>query len=89
MRRSPSLEKCGFAAMHIFPYSVRPGTKAAAMAQVDMSVREERARARRRRRGGMHQGYLARCVGKTFPVLFEQDRGEEASATRRTICPSR
>ena len=24
----------------------------------------------------MHQGYLARCVGKIFPVLFEQDRGE-------------
>ena len=24
----------------------------------------------------MHQGYLARCVGKSFPVLFEQDRGE-------------
>ena len=34
------IEKCGFAAMHIFPYSIRPGTKAAAMAQVDMSVRE-------------------------------------------------
>ena len=25
------IERCGFAAMHIFPYSVRPGTKAAAM----------------------------------------------------------
>ena len=63
--------------MHIFPYSIRPGTKAAAMAQVDMSVREERAAPRRRRRGAeCTKSYLARCVGKTFPVLFEQDRGE-------------
>lgn len=70
------IEKCGFAAMHIFPYSVRPGTKAAAMAQVDMSVREERAARAAAVAERMHQGYLARCVGKTFPVLFEQDRGE-------------
>ena len=70
------IEKCGFAAMHIFPYSVRPGTKAAAMAQVDMSVREERAARAAAVAERMHQGYLARCVGKIFPVLFEQDRGE-------------
>ena len=62
--------------MHIFPYSIRPGTKAAAMAQVDMSVREERAARAAAVAERMHQGYLARCVGKTFPVLFEQDRGE-------------
>ena len=68
------IEKCGFAAMHIFPYSVRPGTKAAAMAQVDMSVREERAARAAAVAERMHQGYLARCVGKTFPVLFERDR---------------
>ena len=70
------IEKCGFAAMHLFPYSIRPGTKAAAMAQVDMSVREERAARAAAVAERMHQGYLARCVGKTFPVLFEQDRGE-------------
>ena len=70
------IEKCGFAAMHIFPYSVRPGTKAAAMAQVDMSVREERAARAAAVAERMHQGYLARCVGKSFPVLFEQDRGK-------------
>ena len=69
------IEKCGFAAMHIFPYSVRPGTKAAAMAQVDMSVREERAARAAAAAEQMHQTYLTRCVGKVFPVLFEQDRG--------------
>ena len=69
------LEKCGFAAMHIFPYSVRPGTKAAAMAQVEMSVREERAARAAAVAERLHCSYLERCVGKTFPVLFEQDRG--------------
>ena len=69
------LEKCGFAAMHIFPYSVRPGTKAAAMAQVEMSVREERAARAAAVAERLHRSYLERCVGKTFPVLFEQDRG--------------
>ena len=50
--------------------------QAAAMAQVDMSVREERAARAAAVAERMHQGYLARCVGKSFPVLFEQDRGE-------------
>ena len=70
------LERCGFAAMHVFPYSVRPGTKAAAMEQVEMSVREERAARAAAVAERLHRAYLARCVGKTFPVLFEQDRGE-------------
>ena len=70
------IARVGFAEMHVFPYSIRPGTKAAAMAQVDMSVREERAARAAAVAERMHQGYLARCVGKTFPVLFEQDRGE-------------
>ena len=69
------IERCGFAAMHIFPYSVRPGTKAAAMAQVDMSVREERAARAAVVAEKMHHAYLARCVRKVFPVLFEQDKG--------------
>lgn len=61
------IEKCGFAAMHIFPYSIRPGTKAAAMAQVDMSVREERAGARRRRRGADAPRLSRPLRGKDLP----------------------
>ena len=37
------LEECRFAAMHVFPYSIRPGTKAADMPQVPGPVKEERA----------------------------------------------
>jgi len=70
------IEKCAFADMHIFPYSIRPGTKAAAMRQIDMPIREERASSAAALANKMHEDYLARCVGKEFEVLFEQDRGE-------------
>lgn len=65
------IESCAFAGMHIFPYSIRPGTKAAGMEQVEKAVREARAARAARRARRMKEDYLARCVGKTFPVLFE------------------
>ena len=65
------IRRCGFAAMHVFPYSVRPGTKAAELAQVDMRVREERAARASEAACEMKAEYLSRCVGRTFPVLFE------------------
>ena len=36
------IRRSGFAQMHIFPYSVRPGTPAAKMRQVPKAVKEER-----------------------------------------------
>ena len=68
------IEKCGFAAMHIFPYSIRPGTKAAAMPQLTAAMKEERAARAAQVAHRMHQAYLAGCVGKTYPVLFEQEK---------------
>mgnify|MGYP002762800440 FL=1 len=68
------IEKCGFAAMHIFPYSIRPGTKAAAMPQLTAAVKEERAARAAQVAHRMHQTYLEGCVGRTYPVLFEQEK---------------
>ncbi len=68
------IEKCGFAAMHIFPYSIRPGTKAAAMPQLTAAVKEERAAQAAQVAHRMHQTYLEGCVGRTYPVLFEQEK---------------
>ena len=68
------IEKCGFAAMHIFPYSIRPGTKAAAMPQLTAAVKEERAARAAQVAHRMHQAYLEGCVGRTYPVLFEQEK---------------
>ena len=63
---------CGFAEMHIFPYSIRPGTPAAGMEQVPRAVKEERAARAAAVAEALHQAYLAGCVGKTYPVLYEQ-----------------
>ncbi len=68
------IEKCSFAAMHIFPYSIRPGTKAAAMPQLTAAVKEERAARAAQVAHRMHQAYLEGCVGRTYPVLFEQEK---------------
>jgi len=70
------IEKCGFAAMHIFPYSVRPGTKAAAMPdQCTAAVKEQRAARAAETAERMKQAYLHGCIGQTYPVLFEQVKG--------------
>mgnify|MGYP005783215115 FL=1 len=68
------LERCGFAQMHIFPYSIRPGTPAADMPQVPKAVKEERAHRAAQVAAGLHRKYLEGCVGRTYPVLFEQPR---------------
>ena len=68
------IEKCGFAAMHIFPYSIRPGTRAAAMEQVSAAVKEQRAARAAQTAETMRQAYLRSCVGQTYPVLFEQEK---------------
>jgi len=65
------IARCGFAGMHVFPYSVRPGTRAAALPQVEKTVREERAARASAAARAMRADCLARCVGRTFSVLFE------------------
>ena len=70
------IEECGFAAMHIFPYSIRPGTKAAAMEQVPAAVKEQRTARAAQAAERMHRAYLDGCVGQVYPVLFEQSKGE-------------
>jgi len=69
------IRRCDFAQMHIFPYSIRPGTPAAKMKQVPKTVKEERAARAAAVAAEMQRSYLEGCVGKTYPVLFEQPRG--------------
>lgn len=66
------IRRCGFAQIHVFPYSVRPGTKAADMEQVPKNIKEERAARAGEVAAALHEEYLQSCVGKTLPVLFEQ-----------------
>ena len=69
------LRKCAFSAMHIFPYSKRPGTPAAKMpGQVPNAVKEERAHRAAAVAGEMERAYLTEWVGQSLPVLFEEER---------------
>ncbi|WP_298031451.1 tRNA (N(6)-L-threonylcarbamoyladenosine(37)-C(2))-methylthiotransferase MtaB [uncultured Dysosmobacter sp.] len=68
------IRDCRFAQMHIFPYSIRPGTPAAKMAQIPKAIKEERAKRAAAAAAEMHREYLSACVGRTYPVLFEQPK---------------
>ena len=69
------LEKCSFSAMHVFPYSKRPGTAAAAMPdQVPKGEREERARRAIALAARMKRRWLGEQAGRVLPVLFEEEK---------------
>lgn len=67
-------EKAAFARIHVFPYSERRGTAAAAMEQVPHSVRNERAARLGALAEEMKRKFELSQVGRTAEVLFEQLR---------------
>ncbi len=73
-RQSLAFEReIGFAKVHVFVYSRRPGTAAAKMeGQVARRVGEERSAEMIRAAERTRQAFLARQVGLTEPVLFER-----------------
>ena len=71
------IEKCRFAALHVFPYSRRPGTKADAMPlQLTAAVKSRRAAEAQAVADRMRETYLQENIGKELEVLFESGEGE-------------
>ena len=71
------IRRCGFADMHIFPYSRRPGTPADKMpGQHDNATKEARSRAAITVAEEMSVSYREGLVGTTQAVLFEETEGE-------------
>ena len=71
------IRKCGFADMHIFPYSRRPGTPADKMpGQLGNAVKEDRSRRAIAVAEEMSRAYRESFVGTTLEVLFEEPEGE-------------
>ena len=67
------IQKCGFADMHIFPYSRRPGTPADKMpGQHDNETKERRSRAAIAVAAELSRAYRENMVGSTQQVLFEE-----------------
>jgi threonylcarbamoyladenosine tRNA methylthiotransferase MtaB len=72
------VQAAGFARVHVFPYSRRPGTPAALMPdQVPSRVKAERAAAMRAVASSSACSFRRRFVGRTLAVLWESCRGGE------------
>ena len=81
------IEKCAFSSMHIFPYSVRPGTVAAGMPdQVTKEAKHERARRAARVAAEMEARFLEKCVGSVQQVLFETEDGSVSRGHSGNYC---
>ena len=70
------IQKCGFADMHIFPYSRRPGTPADKMPhQHGNETKESRSRQAISVAEEMSLAYRSQMVGSSQQVLFEEPDG--------------
>ena len=65
-------QKLKFAKIHVFPYSVREGTKAADMPQIDMSVRKARAKRLIEVSSKLETEFAASMTGKEAEILIEK-----------------
>jgi threonylcarbamoyladenosine tRNA methylthiotransferase MtaB len=67
------IRKCGFADMHIFPYSRRPGTPADKMSdQHNNATKDARSKAAIAVAAKMSEAYRRNLIGTTQAVLFEE-----------------
>ena len=74
------IRRCGFAAMHVFPYSRRPGTPADKMpGQLGNAVKEARSAAAIAVAAEMNRSFREAMIGSVQEVLFE----EEATGSRQ------
>ena len=68
------IRKCGFADMHIFPYSRRPGTPADKMpGQHNNATKDTRSKAAIAVAQEMSRKYRESLIGTTHAVLFEEE----------------
>lgn len=65
-------QKIGFEKIHVFPYSVRVGTKAASMfPQVDKHIKEKRAATLSIEAAKIRRSFLSNQIGKTVNIIVE------------------
>lgn len=68
-------EKVGFTHIHVFPYSIREGTKAAQMdGQIEKSIKDRRVKLMNELSEKSHREFLDKIKGKTFKVLVETEK---------------
>ncbi len=71
------VEKCGFAAVHVFPYSERKGTPAAKFGGVvPKNIRNERAHKMSGLAAHLKKKFTEKYIGNVMPVLFESKHSD-------------
>ncbi|MGN0573689.1 MAG: tRNA (N(6)-L-threonylcarbamoyladenosine(37)-C(2))-methylthiotransferase MtaB [Acutalibacteraceae bacterium] len=81
-------QKVGFEKVHVFPYSVRPGTPAAKMKeQVDKHEKERRAAQMIEATEKIRRQYLESQIGKTLEILVEEHHGGFAQGYTANYTP--
>ena len=69
-----NIRRVGFADIHVFPYSRRPGTPADKMPnQCTRALKARRARELQQAADEMRLAYRKQSIGQTLPVLFETE----------------
>lgn len=81
------IEKIGFSKVHIFPYSKRPGTKAATMPN-QLSKEEKKLRVKRMEEIAKKTNkiFLKNQIGKILSVLFETEKEKIYSGYSKNYC---
>jgi len=82
-------EEVGFSKPHVFRYSIRPGTPAAEMAQVDAGLKAERARLLRQVGDDLRGRFLAGRVGCKAELLVETEKDGAFEGTTRDYVRAR
>lgn len=74
----------GFSKIHVFPYSIRRGTKAAEMTdQVDKKIIKNRAEILRKIGDELRTKYLDQFIGRNLDVLFEKIEDQKGPTLTR------
>lgn len=78
-----------FEKVHVFPYSVREGTRAAKMEQLTKAVKEDRASRLSAVTDAIREEFLKNQIGKTVEVLFETEKDGFCEGYTKNYTPVR
>ena len=83
------VKRVSFEKVHVFPYSVREGTRAAKMEQLTKSVKEDRASRLSAVTESIREEFLKNQIGKTVEVLFETEKDGYCEGYTKNYTPVR
>ncbi len=80
-------QKIGFSKIHVFPYSLRKGTKSAEMEQIDGKVKKLRAQKLLSLSRKLEECYFQKFLGKKLDVLIETTEDGESFGHTENYLP--